>query len=129
DAVMYAMGCAVADYDNDGFEDIYITCVLGPSHLYHNDGHGRFVDVTGRAGVANRGMWGTSCAWVDADNDGFLDLFVCNYVLYRSLKDDLPCYLMAGKRSYCVPNAFSPSHCVLFHNNHNGTFSDISRTV
>src|SRR5579862_4825648 len=84
--VMYAMGVAVGDYDNDGHEDFYVSCVLGPSHLFHNNGNGTFSDVTERAGVANAGNWGTSCAWVDVDNDGYLDLFVCNYVQYRSLK-------------------------------------------
>src|SRR5688572_29190940 len=75
---MYAMGCAVGDFDNDGYEDIYISAVLGPGKLLRNNGQGRFIDVTGSAAVANPGMWGTSCAWVDVDNDRWLDLFVCN---------------------------------------------------
>ena len=127
-SVMYAMGVAVGDYDNDGYDDIYITCALGPSHLFHNDRHGGFTDVTQRAGVANNGMWGTSCAWVDVDNDGYLDLFVCNYVTYHTLKDDVPYYEM-GERTYAIPTAFKPSHCVLYHNNHDGTFTDISKSA
>jgi hypothetical protein len=112
----YAMGVAVGDYDNDGREDFYESAVLGPSHLFHNEG-GRFRDVAREAGVENRGRWGTSCAWLDYDRDGRLDLFVCNYVKYASLKDDLPCYSAAGtKRIYCLPAAFEPGHCVLYRN-------------
>jgi hypothetical protein len=134
-ATMYAMGVAVGDYDNDGRDDIYISCALGPGHLFHNEtppgraGGGRpvFRDVTAKAGVANEGMWGTSCCWLDYDHDGYLDLFVCNYVRYRSLKDDLPCFLTPGQRTYCLPNAFQSSHCTLYHNNHDGTFTDVSQ--
>src|SRR5262249_19323774 len=79
-----------------------------------------------RAGVANAGMWGTSCAWVDVDNDGFLDLFICNYVSYRSLKDDVP-YSQMGERTYAIPTAYKPSHCTLFNNNRDGTFAEISK--
>jgi hypothetical protein len=126
DQTMYAMGCAVGDYDNDGWQDIYITCVLGPSKLYHNNGNGTFTDVAARAGVTGRGLWGTSCAWTDLDRDGRLDLVVCNYVVYSALKDDIPCYEGAGQRSYCIPSAYSSSHPILYHNNGDGTFSDIS---
>ncbi|HEV2473208.1 MAG TPA: VCBS repeat-containing protein, partial [Chthonomonadales bacterium] len=80
DIPMFAMGCAAGDYDNDGYDDIYISCALGDGHLFHNDGNGHFTDVTRRAGVGDGGRWGTSCAWVDVDSDGYLDLFVCNYV-------------------------------------------------
>lgn len=83
--------------------------------------------MTTKAGVANAGMWGTSCCWVDYDRDGFLDLFVCNYIRYRSLKDDLPCFLTPTERTYCLPNAFQTSHCTLYHNNHDGTFTDVSQ--
>ena len=126
DQTMYAMGCAVGDYDNDGWDDIYITCVLGPSKLYHNNGNGTFTDVAARAGVTGKGLWGTSCAWTDVDRDGRLDLVVCNYVVYSALKDDIPCYEGAGQRTYCVPSAYQSSHPVLYHNNGDGTFSDIS---
>jgi hypothetical protein len=145
---MYAMGVAVGDYDNDGRDDIFVSCALGPSHLFHNigardrgPGAGKsqsptpytlhptpsFEDVTAKAGVANKGMWGTSCCWVDYDRDGYLDLFVCNYVRYRTLADDLPCYTNVQTRSYCLPNAFAESHCTLYHNNRNGTFTDVSQ--
>ncbi len=124
---MYAMGVAVGDYDNDGRDDIYVSCALGPGHLFHNEGHGHFKDVTRHAGVANDGLWGTSCCWVDYDKDGYLDLFVCNYVVYRSLADDKPCFAASGMQNYCIPEAYSPSRCTLFHNNHDGTFTDVSQ--
>ncbi len=80
DVSLYAMGVAVGDYDNDGLPDIFISCVHG-SRLFHNEGNGKFKDVTAEAGVGGNGQdWSTSCAWVDYDNDGKLDLFVCNYV-------------------------------------------------
>ncbi|HZP82676.1 MAG TPA: CRTAC1 family protein [Chthonomonadaceae bacterium] len=134
-ARLYAMGLAVGDYDNDGRDDVYISCVLGPSHLFRNETpprqangkHPVFRDVTALAGVANAGMWGTSCCWVDYDRDGYLDLFICNYVRYRSLKDDLPCFLTPTEHTYCLPNAFPPSRCTLYHNNHDGTFTDVSQ--
>jgi hypothetical protein len=124
---MYGMGVAVGDYDNDGHEDFYVSCVLGPSHLFHNDGNGHFKDVTPMAGVGNGGMFGTSCAWLDYDRDGRLDLFVCNYVRYNTLKDEIPCY--AGERAsriYCLPLAYETSHCTLYHNLGDGRFKDVS---
>jgi hypothetical protein len=127
DVTAYAMGCAVGDYDNDGFDDLYITCGLGPSRLFHNNGNGTFTDVTQKAGVDNERRWGTSCAWLDMDNDGHLDLFVCNYVVYRTLADDVPCFARAGVRSYCVPSAYRPTHCALYRNKGDGTFTDVSR--
>lgn len=123
----YAMGVAVGDYDNDGREDFYVSCVLGPGHLFHNEGNGRFKDVTQSAGVGNKGNWGTSCAWVDYDHDGRLDLFVCNYVKYASLADQQPCYAgIRHKRVYCLPLHYAGSHCVLYHNEGNGRFRDVS---
>ncbi len=125
---MYAMGVAVGDYDNDGRDDIYISCALGPGHLFHNEGHGRFRDVTQEAGVANSGMWGTSCMWVDYDRDGRLDLFVCNYVPYRSLADDVPCYAGDPPRNvYCDPTAYRTTHCTLYHNEGHGRFKDVTQ--
>src|SRR5579862_5963437 len=124
---MYAMGVAVGDYDNDGRDDIYVSCVLGPGHLFHNEGAGRFKDVTKEAGVGNEGMWGASCTWVDYDRDGRLDLFICNYVPYRSLADDVPCF--AGeprKHVYCDPTAYKPTHCTLYHNEGHGRFRDVT---
>ena len=124
---MYAVGVAVGDYDNDGRDDIYISCVLGPGHLFHNEGRGRFRDATQEAGVGNKGMWGASCMWIDYDRDGLLDLFVCNYVPYRSLADDVPCY--AGdplKNVYCDPKAYRTTHCTLYHNEGHGRFKDVT---
>lgn len=138
--VFYGMGVCVGDYDNDGWEDIYVTGVLGRSRLFHNEtgkpsgksGKGAprviFREVAQEAGVANAGQWGTSCAWLDYDNDGWLDLFVCNYVKYRSLSDDLPCF--AGQKRtyiYCAPNNYENANCVLYRNERNGKFRDVSR--
>lgn len=126
---MYAMGVAVGDYDNDGRDDIYVSCVLGPGHLFHNEGGGRFKDVTKEAGVGNAGMWGASCAWVDYDRDGRLDLFICNYVPYRSLADDVPCFAGENRKHvYCDPTAYKPTHCTLYHNEGNGHFKDVTTT-
>ena len=125
----YAMGVAVGDYDNDGHEDFYVSCVLGPGHLFHNEGNGKFKDVTAQAGVGNNGRWGTSCAWVDYDRDGKLDLFVCNYVQYRSLKDDVPCFAdTRGHPIYCIPSAYDPSTCTLYHNEGGGRFKDVTES-
>ena len=123
---IYAMGVAVGDYDNDGRDDFYVSAALGGGHLFHNEGNGRFKDVTTQAGVANKGKWGTSCAWVDYDRDGKLDLFVCSYVKFATLKDDMPCFAGADKRIYCVPTAFETSACTLYHNDGNGRFTDVT---
>src|ERR1041385_8454359 len=122
--VFYAMGIAVGDYDNDGREDFYVSWALGPGHLYHNEGNGHFEDVTAQAGVGNAGKWGTSCAWVDYDRDGKLDLFVCNYVKYASLADHRPCYAGEHKPVHCAPSAYDTVHCTLYHNEGNGRFTD-----
>jgi enediyne biosynthesis protein E4 len=128
--LIYAMGAAVGDYDNDGRDDIYITAVLGPSRLFHNEGvkEGipRFREVTAEAGVANRGKWGASAAWLDYDRDGRLDLFVCNYVSYASLADDIPCYAAGEKRVYCIPVAYEAVPCTLYHNEGGGRFRDVT---
>lgn len=137
----YGMGVCVGDYDNDGWEDIYITGALGRSRLFHNEtgkkGKGKgenasptpvFREVALETGVANAGEWGTSCAWLDYDNDGKLDLFVCNYVKYRSLKDDQPCFAGQNKAYiYCAPNNYESVNCVLYHNTGNGKFRDVSK--
>ncbi len=123
---LYAMGVAVSDYDNDGRDDIYVTCALDTSRLFHNEGGGKFKDVTKEAGVSNAGNWGTSCAWLDYDKDGKLDLFVCNYVKYRSLADDQPCFSGEHMRTYCIPSAYEASHCTLYHNEGHGKFKDVS---
>ena len=118
---MLGMGVAVGDYDNDGWQDLYITG-YGASKLYRNSGKGTFTDVTSQAGVNNT-LWGTSAAFLDYDNDGHLDLFVCNYLTYE--EKDLPCTFYEGK-PYCSINKFKGSASRLFHNNRDGTFSDVS---
>jgi hypothetical protein len=127
DVRFYGMGCAVGDYDNDGWDDVYLSAVLGPGHLYHNR-HGRFEEA--RIGAENAGKWGTSCAWIDYDRDGWLDLFVANYVRYASLKDDMPCFVQPGRRSYCIPAAYEGSASLLLHNEPTGRgrrFRDVTR--
>jgi enediyne biosynthesis protein E4 len=120
---MYGMGVAVGDYDNDGFPDIYVT-QYGRSILYHNNGNGTFTDVTDKAGVAAPG-WASSAAWFDYDNDGRLDLFVCNFVAWDPTQS---CGITAdGARHYCIPRIFKPTSSWLFHNNGDGTFSDVSK--
>lgn len=125
-SLLYAMGVAVGDYDNDGRDDFYVTCALGGGHLFHNEGSGRFRDVTSQAGLSDKGRWGTSCAWVDYDRDGKLDLFVCHYVRYGSLDDDQPCYAEAHRPIYCIPSAYEPSQCALYRNVGGGKFADVS---
>jgi hypothetical protein len=121
---LYGMACAVADYDGDGWQDVYVSAVLGPGRLFRNRG-GKFEDATQRAGVGNEGMWGCGSAWLDYDRDGKLDLYVGNYVRYRSLADDVPCYVRGGKRSYCVPVAYRGSRGSLFHNVAGGKFVEV----
>ena len=120
---MYGMGVAVGDYDNDGWDDIYVTG-LGEARLFHNE-HGHFRDVTKEAGVNNTGF-GASAAWVDYDRDGKLDLFVTNYVKW-SEKDDLYCTLDGRHKSYCTPEAYKGETCRLFHNLGNGHFEDVTK--
>jgi enediyne biosynthesis protein E4 len=124
---MYGMGCCAADYDNDGDADLYVTCALGPSHLFRNNGDGTFTDVTARSGVANAGLgrWGTSCAWLDYDRDGRLDLFVANYVRY-DLVHDVHCAGPTGKKTFCTPEHYPGQPSVLYHNEGDGTFRDVS---
>jgi hypothetical protein len=118
---MLGMGLAVGDYDNDGWPDLYITG-YGASKLYRNSGKGTFTDVTSHAGV-NNGLWGTSAAFLDYDNDSYLDLFVCNYLTFD--EKNLPCTFYEGK-PYCLIKNFKGSTSRLFHNNGDGTFSDVS---
>ena len=120
----YGMGVACGDYDNDGDVDVYITN-LGANVLYQNQGDGTFVDVTNYAGVGHEG-WGTSAAFLDYDRDGDLDLFVCNYVKW-SLQVEIECYNAQGARDYCSPGNYDlPSADVLYRNNGDGTFTDVS---
>ena len=124
DVEMYGLGVAVADFDNDGFPDLYITCV-GQNRLFRNTGHGSFLDVTMAAGLGNRQSFSTSAMWVDIDRDGHLDLFVCNYVRWAAAQDVF-CSLDGKAKSYCTPEAFRGTTCWLFRNRGNGTFEDIT---
>ncbi len=124
DVEMYGMGAAVGDYDNDGWDDLYVTG-LGEARLFHNEHNGTFKDVTRQAGVNNTGF-GASAAWLDYDKDGRLDLFVTNYVKW-SEKDDLTCTLDGRNKSYCTPEAYKGDSCRLFHNLGNGRFEDVTQ--
>ena len=121
---MYGIGVAVADYDNDGNDDIYITCV-GPNHLFHNLGGGKFADVTARAGVGDPGF-STSAVWFDYDNDGKLDLFVANYVDWSIEKDQF-CSLDGKNKSYCTPQSYKGQSSTLYHNRGNGSFENVTQ--
>jgi hypothetical protein len=121
---MYGLGVAVADYDNDGFDDIYITAV-GPNHLFRNLGNGKFADVTARAGVGDPGF-STSAAWFDYDKDGRLDLFVCNYVEWTPETDKF-CTLDGKNKSYCTPQSYKGQSATLYHNRGNGTFENVTQ--
>ncbi len=121
---IYGMGVAVGDYDNDGYDDVYITG-LGEARLFHNEHHGTFKDVTQTAGVNNAG-YGASAAWFDYDKDGKLDLFVTNYVNWTE-KNDIYCSLDGRHKSYCTPEAYGGQTCRLFHNLGNGRFEDVTR--
>jgi len=127
DVVLYGMGVAVGDFDSDGYRDLYITA-LGRNRLFRNLGDGTFADVTNAAGVGGRAAdWSTSCGWFDYDNDGDLDLFVCTYVKWsRELNVSLS-HEIKGARSYLSPNRFDGTHCVLYRNDGDGAFTDVSR--
>jgi len=120
---MYGLGCAVADFDNDGFDDIYVTC-LGPNHLFRNLGSGKFQDVTAKAGVGDPGF-STSAIWFDYDKDGKLDLFVCNYVEW-SIDKDLYCTLDGKNKSYCTPESYKGQSSTLYHNRGDGRFENVT---
>ena len=124
DIEMYGMGVAVGDYNNDGFPDVFITCV-GQNRLFKNTGKGRFIDVTNSSGLGKRQAFSTSAIWFDFDRDGLLDLFVCNYVKW-SPEHDVFCSLDGKHKSYCTPEAFVGQTCWLFHNRGNGTFEDVT---
>ena len=122
--VGYGMGVAVGDYDNDGFEDLFVTG-YGGNHLYHNNGNGTFTDVSEKAGLAGGG-WSTSAAWVDLDGDGLLDLVVLRYLQWDFT--DIWCgEHKQGYRSYCHPNEFQPVAPLVYHNDGNGHFTDITK--
>jgi len=120
----YGMGVVAADYDNDGYVDLYVTN-FGRNILYHNNGDGTFTDVTEKAGVAGSG-WSTSAAFADFDGDGFLDLFVARYLDY-SVEENYFCGdPIQGRRDYCHPSLYPPIGNLLFHNNGDGTFTDVT---
>jgi hypothetical protein len=124
DLEIYGMGVAVGDYNNDGFPDLLITCV-GQNRLFQNTGKGTFIDVTDSSGLGKRMAFSTSALWFDYDRDGFLDLFVCNYVKW-SPEHDVFCSLDSKHKSYCTPEAYRGETCWLFHNRGNGTFEDVT---
>ena len=117
----YGMGVAAGDYDNDGYEDLYVTA-YGGNKLYHNNGDGTFTDVTPKS-LTGGGGWSTSAAWVDLDGDGLLDLVVLRYLQWDW--DDFWCgEHREGYRSYCHPDVFEPISMLVYHNNGNGTFTE-----
>jgi enediyne biosynthesis protein E4 len=122
----FGKGVAWGDYDDDGRPDLYIANLGQAKRLYHNNGNGTFTDVTAKAGVADDGQWSTSAGWFDYDKDGWLDLVVTNYIDW-SPKNNIYCgEHRAGYRSYCHPGNYKGEHIKLYHNNHDGTFTDVS---
>ena len=120
----YGMGVAAGDFDNDGAIDLYVTG-FGANTLLKNDGHGHFTDVTAKAGVEGYG-WTTSAAFLDYDADGWLDLFVVRYLDWRP-SAEIECYSLTGVPDYCSPRTYDlPTSSALYHNNRNGTFTDVS---
>lgn len=126
DAVeMYGMGVAVGDYDNDGYDDLFVTA-YGQNHLFHNNGNGTFTDVTQKAGLGGIKEFSTGAAWVDYDKDGKLDLVVANYVQWTP-ETDLYCTLDGKSKSYCTPESYKGTSVRLWHNRGDGTFEDTTK--
>jgi len=125
DVPMFGLGVAVGDYDNDGFDDLFITA-LGQSRLFHNNGNGTFTDVTKAAGLMGPSEFSTSAAWVDYDRDGKLDLVVANYVQW-SEQGDLYCTLDGAHKSYCTPESYKGTSLRLWHNLGGGKFEDATQ--
>ncbi|MGI8746308.1 MAG: CRTAC1 family protein [Bryobacteraceae bacterium] len=125
----FGMGVAVGDYDNDGFPDLFVSA-YGRPYLYRNNGNGTFTDVSEKAGLGQEtflGHWTTSAVWFDFDNDGRLDLFVCSFVAYGATSH-LSCGdNKLGRHFYCIPRVFKPTSSLLFHNNGDGTFTEVGR--
>lgn len=122
---IFGLGVAIGDYDNDGFDDIFITA-LDQNHLFHNNGNGTFTDVTRSAGLVGGNDFATSAAWVDYDRDGKLDLIVGNYVQW-SIKNDLFCSLDGVHKSYCTPESYKGASARLYHNLGHGKFQDVTQ--
>jgi enediyne biosynthesis protein E4 len=127
DIELLGMGVAVGDYDNDGYDDLFVTA-MGQSHLFHNNGNGTFTDVTQKAGMMWPKEFSTSAAWVDYDKDGKLDLVVANYVQW-SIDGDLYCTLDGKNKSYCTPESYKGISVRLWHNRGDGTFEDATKTA
>jgi hypothetical protein len=119
---MYGMGVAIGDYNNDGYDDIFVTA-LGQNHLFRNNGNGTFTDVTKQAGLWGPNEFSTGAAWVDYDRDGHLDLVVANYVAW-SPATDIYCTLDGKTKSYCTPESYKGTSVRLWHNRGDGTFED-----
>ena len=126
DVEMYGMGVAIGDYNNDGFSDLLITCV-GQNRLFRNTGKGTFIEVTRASGLFGRQAFSTSALWFDYNRDGWLDLFVCNYVKW-SPEHDVFCSSDGKRKSYCTPEAYHGETCWLFRNRGDGTFEDVTAT-
>ncbi len=122
---MFGFGVAVGDFDNDGFDDIFISA-LGQSHLFHNNGNGTFTDVTKSAGLWGPNEFSTSAAWVDYDRDGKLDLVVANYVQW-SEQGDLYCTIDGAHKSYCTPESYKGTSVRVWHNLGGGKFEDATQ--
>jgi len=125
DVEMFGMGVAVGDYDNDGYDDLFVTA-YGQNRLFHNNGNGTFTDVTQRVGLQGPKEFSTSAAWVDYDKDGHLDLVVANYVQWTP-EADLYCTLDGKSKSYCTPESYKGTAVRLWHNRGNDTFEDATQ--
>jgi len=125
DIEIFGMGVAVGDYDNDGYDDLFVTA-MGQNHLFHNNGNGTFTDVTQESGMLGPKEFSSSAAWVDYDKDGKLDLVVANYVQW-SIEGDLYCTLDGKSKSYCTPESYKGTAVRLWHNRGDGTFEDVTK--
>lgn len=125
-AVGYGMGASAADFNNDGFVDLYVTN-YGPNQMYYNNGDGTFTDVTARTGTGDE-LWSTSVGVLDYDRDGRLDIYVANYVVFDVNKNP-KCYAKSSRRDFCGPSAFPPDKDRLYHNRGDGTFEDVSKEM
>lgn len=122
---LYGMGVAIGDFNNDGFDDIFLSA-LGQNHLFRNNGNGTFTDVTKQAGLTGPNEFSTSAAWVDYDRDGHLDLVVSNYVQWTP-QTDIYCTIDGKTKSYCTPESYRGASVRLWHNRGDGTFEDATQ--